>query len=188
MADHGLPAPPRPQGSYLPAVVHGGLVFTAGMTPRVDGKLTVHGIVGADLTVGQAREASALAAANALAAAASAAGGLNHLNRCVRLTVYIACTAAFTGHSTVADGASEALGRLLDGPPPARTAIGVASLPSGAPVEVELLAALAEGAGHRLPALWSADRAHPLVIPRGHRYRALRVRSRCPRRRSRPLV
>lgn len=113
------------------------------MTPRAGGELAVRGIVGANLTVGRARVAAGLAAANALAAAASAAGGLDRLGACLKLTVYIACTAGFTEHSAVADGASEALLRLFGDGAAARTAIGVASLPSGAPVEVELLAALA---------------------------------------------
>lgn len=154
MADRELPDPPRPQGRYLPAVVHGGLVFSAGMTPRAGGELTVRGIVGADLTVGQARSAAGLAATNALSAVASAAGGLDRLCRCLKLTVYIACTAAFTEHSAVADGASEALSEFLgDRAAAVRTAIGVASLPSGAPVEVELLAALGwQGADPWLPA------------------------------------
>lgn len=119
-------------------------MFTAGMTPRAGGELTVRGIVGATVTEDQARVAAGLAAANALAAAASAAGGLDRLGACLKLTVYIACTAGFTEHSAVADGASEALLRLCgDAAAAARTAIGVASLPSGAPVEVELVAALA---------------------------------------------
>lgn len=132
--------------------MHAGLVVTAGMTPRLNGELVARGIVGEDLTVRQAREAAGLAAANALAAAASAAGGAGRLGRCVKVTVYIACTAAFTAHSAVADGASEALEELTGGrAAAARTAIGVASLPSGAPVEVELTLALRQGAGPRLP-------------------------------------
>lgn len=143
MADPRLPDPPRPQGRYLPAVVHAGLVHTAGMTPRVNGELAVRGVVGGNLTAGQGRAAAALAAANALSAAAAAAGGPGRLGRCVKLTVYIACADGFTGHSAVADGASQALRELAGGQgAAARTAVGVASLPSGAPVEVELLVAL----------------------------------------------
>jgi len=141
--DPPLPEPPRPQGRYTPAVVHGGLVFTAGMTPRRDGELTAVGTVGADLSAGEGRAAARLAASNAVSAAARAAGGLDRIERCLALTVYIACAPGFTGHSAVADGASAALGEWLgDRGAAARVAIGVASLPSGAPVEVQLVAAV----------------------------------------------
>lgn len=143
MAERALPRLPDPQGRYVPAVVYGVLGFSAGMTPRIDGELTVRGIVGVDLSAEEARSAAHLAAANALSAVAHAAGGLGNVDRCLKLTVYIACTAAFTQHSAVADGASEALAEWLgDRGAAARTAIGVVSLPSGAPVEVELVAAI----------------------------------------------
>ena len=142
-AETALPEPPRPRGRYAPAVVHGRLVFTAGMTPRRDGELTVTGVIGADLPAADGWTAARLAAANALSAAARAAGGLDRIERCLTLTVYIACAPGFTGHSAVADGASAALGELLgDRGTAARTAIGVANLPSGAPVEVQLVAAV----------------------------------------------
>lgn len=141
MAD--LPRPPVPQGRYVPAVVHKDFAVSAGMTPRVNGELTVHGTVGDDLSIAEATSAARLAAANALAAVAQAAGGLGRIVRCLRLTVYIASAPGFTAHSAVADGASAALADLLgDRGAAARTAIGVASLPSGAPVEVELTAAI----------------------------------------------
>jgi enamine deaminase RidA (YjgF/YER057c/UK114 family) len=129
-------------------VLHGGLVFTAGMTPRRDGELAVAGTIGADLSAGEGRAAARLAAANALSAAARAAGGLDWIERCLTLTVYIACAPGFTDHSAVADGASAALGEFLgDRGTAARAAIGVASLPSGAPVEVQLVAAVRAPAG-----------------------------------------
>ena len=145
VAEHALPRLPDPQGRYVPAVGYGGLVFTAGMTPRVDGELTARGIVGVDLSAEEARSAAYLAAANALSAVAHAAGGLGNVDRCLKLTVYIAAAAAFTQHSAVADGASQALAEWLgDRGAAARSAIGVASLPSGAPVEVELVAAISQ--------------------------------------------
>ncbi len=134
---------PLPQGRYVPAVVHGGLAFSAGMTPRVDGMLAHRGLVGVDLSLDDARAAAGIAAANALAAVADAAGGLHRIERCLRMTVYIACAPGFTEHSAVADGASLALdARLAERGTVVRSAIGVASLPSGAPVEVELTAAI----------------------------------------------
>jgi enamine deaminase RidA (YjgF/YER057c/UK114 family) len=138
-----LPVAPRPRGRYEPAVVHGDVAYSAGMTPRLGDELIRRGTVGAEITVEQARELAGRAAANALSAIGAAAGGIDNVARCLRLTVYVAAAPGFAAHSTVADGASEALGLLLgDRGSAARSAIGVASLPSGAPVEVELIAAL----------------------------------------------
>lgn len=141
----GLPPAPLPQGRYLPAVVHAGIAYSAGMTPRTDGELVRRGTVGADVTPEQARELAGLAAANALSAVAAAAGGIDNVARCLRLTVYVAAAPGFTAHSAVADGASDALReRLGERAGAVRSAIGVAGLPSGAPVEVELTAALVQ--------------------------------------------
>ena len=135
-----LPPAPRPQGHYLPAIAAGGLVVTAGMTPRVDGALVLCGTVGADVSTEDAAAAAALAARNALAAATEAAGPAG-LHRLLRLTVYVRATPDFVDHSTVADGASRELSaRLGDGGAMVRSAVGVASLPGGACVEVELTA------------------------------------------------
>jgi enamine deaminase RidA (YjgF/YER057c/UK114 family) len=145
MAEHALPPAPRPQGRYLPAVVHGDLAYSAGMTPRVNGELICRGTVGADVTAERARELAGRAAANALSAVAAAAGGIDNIARCLRLTVYVAAAPGFTAHSAVADGASDALWEQLgERAAVVRSAVGVAGLPSGAPVEVELTAALAE--------------------------------------------
>lgn len=138
-----LPPVPAPQGSYLPAIVHRGLAVSAGMTPRVDGELVVRGMVGRDLDVAAAQEAAAIAAGNALAAISAAAGGLDRVERCLRLSVFVACEDGFEELSKVADGATAAIAKHVgaDGLP-VRSAIGVRSLPSGAPVEVELTAAV----------------------------------------------
>lgn len=140
-------AAPKPQGRYVPAVVHGGIAYSAGMTPRVDGALLATGVIGAEVISEQARVLAAQAARNAFAAIAAAVGGADGVVRCLRMTVYLATTAGFTGHSAVADGASEALRELLgERGSVARSAIGVVCLPSGAPVEVELTAAVGEAA------------------------------------------
>ena len=132
-----------PQGAYVPAVVHDGVAYTAGMTPRRNGELVVWGVVGRDLDVAAAREAAGLAAANALTAVVEAVGDLSAIVRCLKMTVFIAAADDFTAHSAVADGASAVLReRLGDRGAVARSAIGVATLPSGAPVEVELVAAV----------------------------------------------
>jgi enamine deaminase RidA (YjgF/YER057c/UK114 family) len=136
------PDPPVPRGDYLPAVLHNGVVYTAGMTPRRHGELTVTGVVGSTVSVAAAREAAGLAASNALAAVFAALPADARGVRCLRMTVYIACAPDFHDLSEVADGASKAISTTL-GPHalPARSAVGVQALPSGAPVEVELVAA-----------------------------------------------
>lgn len=142
-ADEESLAPPSPQGRYAAAVVDGGFAFSAGMTPRSGGRLTVRGLVGTDVDAETAREAAGLAARNALAAVTGVLEGTARLRRCVRMTVYVACADGFTGLSAVADGASDALAdALATDALPVRSAIGVRSLPSGAPVEVELTASV----------------------------------------------
>lgn len=132
-----------PQGAYVPAVVHGGLAWTAGMTPRRHGELLVRGTVGREVGVAAAREAAGIAAGNTLTALAEALGGLDAVERCLKLTVFVAAVEGFTEHAAVADGASAVLTeRLGERGVVARSAVGVATLPSGAPVEVELLAAV----------------------------------------------
>jgi enamine deaminase RidA (YjgF/YER057c/UK114 family) len=134
---------PVPQGDYVPAVQHDGVVYTAGMTPRRDGELTVTGVVGSTISIRDARAAAGIAAANALAAVRSVLPAATEV-RCLRMTVYIVCASGFNELSPVADGASEAIAAALgEQALPARSAIGVQSLPSGAPVEVDLIAASA---------------------------------------------
>lgn len=146
------PVPVLPQGDYVPVRLHGGLAFVAGMTPRENGVLTVTGRVGADLDASAARQAAGIAARRALSALEAAAGGLDRVAAALHLTVYVAAVDGFTEHSAVADGASQALTEALgDRGRVARAAIGVASLPGGAPVEVSLLAAVDHGTG-RAPA------------------------------------
>lgn len=132
---------PAPQGDYIPATLHAGLIFSAGMTPRRNGALTVTGIVGRQVDLATARAAAMLAATNALAAVRSVLPPDAVGMRCLHMTVYVACTSDFTAASAVADGASAAITAELGADAlPARSAIGVCALPSGAPVEVQLVA------------------------------------------------
>jgi enamine deaminase RidA (YjgF/YER057c/UK114 family) len=127
----------------MPVVVFGGIAYSAGMTPRVDGVLVARGHVGVEISIKEAKPLAARAAVNALAAIASAVGGVDNVVRCLRLTVYVAASAGFTALSSVADGASEALfDHLGERGSAARSAIGVAELPDGSPIEVELTAAI----------------------------------------------
>lgn len=136
-----LPAVPSPAGSYVPAVRHGDLVFTAGQLPLVDGKLAYAGLVGAGVDEDQAYTAARLCVLNALAAAASVAGGIEAISGIAKVTGYVASAPGFTGQPGVLNGASDLLAAIF-GPAGhhARSAVGVAALPQGAPVEVELVA------------------------------------------------
>ncbi|WP_329070883.1 RidA family protein [Streptomyces sp. NBC_01429] len=148
-----VPDAPVPAGDYAAARIAGGLVFTAGMTPRAGGGVIAAGVLGAGLSVADAAPLAALAAGRAVEAAREAAreAGLR-LDSAVSMTVHLAVVPGFTEHSRVADGASARVRSLLDGPPPARTAVGVAALPSGAPVEVTLVLSTAEVAEPAEPA------------------------------------
>ncbi|WP_219814444.1 RidA family protein [Rathayibacter sp. AY1A5] len=137
-----LPAVAVPAGAYVPAVVHGGLVYTAGQIPFVDGSLPMVGKVGAEVSPEQAKELARTCALNALAAVADAIGSLDRVTRIVKLTGFVASASGFTGQPGVINGASELLGDVFGEPGRhARSAVGVAELPLGAPLEVELIVA-----------------------------------------------
>jgi enamine deaminase RidA (YjgF/YER057c/UK114 family) len=132
-----------PQGLYVPAVRHGDLIFTAGMTPRRDGVLQFEGPLGADAPPHEYREAMVLACKNALTAARSQLGAGEAIRRILSLTVYIAAEPGFAAHSKLADFASTYLrDELGEGGLGSRAAVGVASLPGNAAVEIQLIAAL----------------------------------------------
>jgi enamine deaminase RidA (YjgF/YER057c/UK114 family) len=140
-----LPPPPRPQGGYVPAVAHAGLLVTAGMTPRVDGVVRYRGQVGTEVSVAEAQEAAAVAAGNALSAALAALAPHQQLDRVLRLTVYVNAAPGFEQHTAVADGASARLRELLaERGAASRSGVGVTSLPGGACVELELTCAWTE--------------------------------------------
>ncbi|PPG14461.1 LysR family transcriptional regulator [Rathayibacter sp. AY1G1] len=137
-----LPAVAVPAGAYVPAVVHGGLVYTAGQIPFVDGALPLVGKVGDEVSPEQAKDLARTCALNALAAVADAIGSLDRVTRIVKLTGFVASASGFTGQPGVINGASELLGDVFGEPGRhARSAVGVAELPLGAPVEVELIVA-----------------------------------------------
>lgn len=135
-----LPSVAVPLAAYIPAIASAGQVLTSGQLPTVQGALVATGKVGADVTVEQATQAARVAVLNALAAAASEVGGIDNIRRVVRMVVYVAGTPDFTAQPQVANGASELLGEIF-GPlgRHVRSAVGVASLPLNAPVELELV-------------------------------------------------
>ena len=143
LAALGLTLPPvaAPGGAYVPAVRAGQFVYTAGQIPTVDGKVLAVGKVGGEVSVPDAAALARTCALNALAAAAAAAGGLEAIRRIVKVTGFVASAPGFTGQPHVVNGASELLIDVFgeDGRH-ARSAVGVAELPLGVPVEVELIA------------------------------------------------
>jgi len=137
---------PLPQGDYRPATRHGTVIYTAGMTPRRNGELVEVGTVGVDLDVDRARSAARQAIVNAVAAVESCLDPGEVIAQFLRTTVFIAAAPTFTEHSKVADAVSEVLRqRHGENALGARTAVGVACLPGGAPIEIELTAAVRTG-------------------------------------------
>src|SRR6516225_8143397 len=135
-----LPDAPTPFGAYVPAVQTGNLLFLSGMLATSGHKTTVTGIVGKDLDVTAGRNAAHVAALNVLALARKQLGSLNRVSRVVRLGVYIAATPELTEHPKVADAASELLRDVFgDQTVSSRLLFGVASLPLGSPVELEVI-------------------------------------------------
>jgi enamine deaminase RidA (YjgF/YER057c/UK114 family) len=135
-----LPDAPTPFGAYVPAVQTGNLLFLSGVLATSGHAATVVGIVGKDLDVKAGREAAYTAALNVLALTRKQLGSLDRLSRVVRLGVYIAATAAFTEHPKVADAVSELLRDVLgEMTVSSRLVFGVASLPLGSPVELEVI-------------------------------------------------
>ena len=135
-----LPAPPEPFGAYVEAVRTGDLLFLSGMLPTEGRQAAFIGRVGAELDVAAGRKAARLAAVNVLAVARHHLGSLDKVTRVVRLGVSIATSGDVRDQPRIADGASELLQDVF-GPDknPSRLVYGVASLPLGVPVELELI-------------------------------------------------
>lgn len=135
-----IPALTKPVAAYVPAVVTGNLVFTAGQLPFVDGALLATGKVGAEVDPDAAKALARTCVLNGLAAAHSVIGSLDRITRVVKVVGFVASTPDFTGQPGVINGASELLGEIFgDAGAHARSAVGVAVLPLDAPVEVEFV-------------------------------------------------
>jgi len=135
-----LPSPPEPFGIYSEAVQTGNLLFLTGMLPTEGRGAKFIGRVGAELDVEAGRKATRLATLNALAVTRRHLGSLNRVAKIVRLGVSIATSGDVRDHPKVADGASELLQDVFGKDRnPCRMVYGVASLPLGTPVELELI-------------------------------------------------
>ena len=134
-----LPAAAAPAGSYLPTVQTGNLLFTAGQLPYVDGRLPATGRVGAEVSPEDAKDYARQAGLNLLAAV-DAAIGLDNVERVVKIVGFVASADGFTGQPGVINGVSDLLAEVFgEAGRHARSAVGVAELPLGAPVEVEAI-------------------------------------------------
>ena len=135
-----LPEVATPAGAYVPAVISGNLVFTAGQIPLVDGKLMAEGRLGAEISAEAGKEIAQRCALNAIAAVKSVLGDLERVKKVVKVVGFVASTSEFTAQPGVVNGASELLQAAFgDRGIHARSAVGVAVLPLNSPVEVELI-------------------------------------------------
>lgn len=135
-----LPKPPEPFGIYAEALQTGNLLFLTGMLPTEGRTAKFTGRVGAELDVEAGRKAARLAALNAIAVARQHLGSLDEVTRVVRLGVSVATSGDVRDQPKVADGASELLQDVFGKEKnPTRLVYGVASLPLGAPVELEII-------------------------------------------------
>jgi enamine deaminase RidA (YjgF/YER057c/UK114 family) len=134
-----LPDPPKPVGSYLPAVRAGDLVFVSGQLPFVEGKVQSAGRVGEDISVETGYQAARICALNALSIVRSEVGSLDRVTRVVRIVGYVRSASGFGEQAKVVNGASDLMVEIFgDAGRHSRAAVGVSELPLGAAVEVEV--------------------------------------------------
>jgi enamine deaminase RidA (YjgF/YER057c/UK114 family) len=145
LAELGIPLPEvvTPVADYVPAVRTGNLVYTAGQVPMVAGEPAGTGKVGVEVSAEEAKQHARICALNALAAVDSLVG-LDSIVRVVKVVGFVASAPGFHGQPGVVNGASELFGEIFgEAGKHARSAVGVAELPLGVPVEVELIVEVA---------------------------------------------
>jgi enamine deaminase RidA (YjgF/YER057c/UK114 family) len=136
-----IPEMSAPVGHFVPAVQVGNLVFVSGQIPAQQGRAGMKGKLGRELSIEQGQEAARSALLNVLAALRSITGNLDAVRRIVKLNGWVASAEGFNSQPRVVDGASQLLEEIFgEAGKHARAAIGVAELPLGAPVELELIA------------------------------------------------
>jgi enamine deaminase RidA (YjgF/YER057c/UK114 family) len=134
-----LPEVVAPVAAYVPAVQTGNHVYVSGQVPIVDGRLAATGRVGDGVSPEHAKDLARTCALNALAAIQSLVG-LERVVKIVKVVGFVASAPGFTGQPAVINGASELFGAVFgEAGQHARSAVGVAELPLGAPVEVEVI-------------------------------------------------
>jgi enamine deaminase RidA (YjgF/YER057c/UK114 family) len=138
-------------GPHLPhdpldaVVVHGGVARTSGQLPRIDGRITCIGTLGGDVSVDEGAAAARVCALNALSVLRAELGSLDRVERVLTVTGFVACVPGFAEQPAVIDGASRVLVEIFgDAGRHTRSAIGVAALPRGGAVEIEVAVAVAD--------------------------------------------
>lgn len=138
-----LPEIPAALANYVPFLHLDRLLFVSGQLPLLQGQIAVAGKLGADLDIAQGAEAGKLCALNILAQAKAALRDLDRIVQCLRLNGYVNATPDFTDHSKVINGASDLMVEVLGNKGRhTRVAVGCASLPLGAAVEIDALFAI----------------------------------------------
>lgn len=139
-----LPEPPKPAASYVGFMRHGDLVIVSGQLPLIDGTLELIGHLGNGVTIEDAQKAARTCAINILAQINIACeGDLSRIKQCIRLGGFVASTPEFTDQHLVINGASNFIGEALgEKGIHARAAVGVASLPLNAAVEIDAMFAI----------------------------------------------
>jgi enamine deaminase RidA (YjgF/YER057c/UK114 family) len=141
-----LPPAPAPAANYAPYAMSGGLLFVAGQLPKDDSGLQFAGKLGGGVSTEDGQAAARLCALNILAQAKAALGDLERIALCLRLNGFVNSTPDFTDQPTVINGASDIIGEVLGAAGVhSRIAVGVASLPMGAAVEVDAVFAVTSG-------------------------------------------
>ena len=140
-----LPGAAAPAANYVPYVVSGNHIFISGQIPFLNGKQMHQGRIGDDLSVEDGVEAAKACALNIFGQANAAVDGdWSKINRLVKLGGFVNCTADFTAHPQVINGASDLMVAVLgDAGKHARFAVGAPCLPLGVAVEIEAIFELA---------------------------------------------
>lgn len=138
-----LPEAPSPLANYVPFHLHNGTLYISGQLPRLADGAFVTGKLGSSVSAEAGQEAAKLACLNILAQAKAALGSLDRIKGVLRLTVFVNATPDFTSHPQVANGASDLMfAALQDAGRHTRVAVGVASLPVDAAVEIDAVLAV----------------------------------------------
>lgn len=138
-----LPEAVVPLYSYVPVMIHNGVAYISGQVPRIDGEVPYTGKVGRDVTVDQARELAEICVLKGLSCLKAAIGSLDNVEQVLKVTGYVQTAPGFYEPSKVLDAASELLEKIFDEKGlHARSAVGVAELPSNTPIEIEFIIAV----------------------------------------------
>ncbi len=135
-----LPEAPKPLAAYVPALLAGEFVFTAGQLPISNGQLKYTGKLGREVSEEEGIKAAEICALNCLSAVKGVIGELSRIEQVIKLTVFVNSAEGFTNQPVVANGASELMEKIFGkNGSHARSAVGVNELPKNAPVEIEMI-------------------------------------------------